>query len=64
MIRTKRTSTTKGIRLNDLEYSILLKHLRNYGFRDLRDYLNQTVIQNYLSVAVNRVRQSQKKSVS
>lgn len=61
MVKTKRTTTTKALRLNDFEYSILQKHLANYGFTDLRDYIQQSVIQDYLSVAVHSIH-SMKKS--
>lgn len=62
MVKTKRASTTKGIRMNDFEYSILSKHLKNYGFTDLRDYIQQSIINDYLSVAVHRIKEMQKKS--
>ncbi|GEM_PF-6883120 len=61
MIRTKRASQVKGIRLNELEYSIIQKHLQNYGFTDLRDYIQQSIIKDYLAVAVHRIH-SMKKS--
>ncbi len=64
MIKTKRVSQVKSVRLNEMEFSIISKHLKKYGFTDLRNYLQQSIINDCLSVAFHRIKEMQKKSAN
>jgi hypothetical protein len=57
MIRTSKVHT---LRLDDLERSILNKHFELYGYTDIRNYLQLTVISNYINDAVEKINKIKK----